>query len=181
MINIYNTIQDISKELHIEFNTVLKLLKNKFINNIYINTTLNEFIDYEYYEDIIIKFNELGYDIKESLSEFLNFDQKYKRSIYLELCNLNSCQIDKVTKSFKILSENDLEIVLNEIIKTMNSNFEKIPPDTKYKFLCCIKVEINIFEYQAFKKHVRPVKSCTYMSKPRTRRWQTNSLTMMSP
>ena len=81
------------------------------------------FFEYDYYEDIIIKFNELSHDIKESLSEFLNFDEKYNRSIYLEICNLISCQIDKVTKSFEILSENDLEIVLNEIIKTMNSNF----------------------------------------------------------
>ena len=59
-----------------------------------------------------------------------------------------------VTKSFEILSENDLEIVLNEIIKTMNSNFEKIPPDTKYKFLCYKKVEVNTSKYQALKKHV---------------------------
>ena len=36
----------------------------------------------------------------------------------------------------------------------MNSNFEKIPPDTKYKFLCYKKVEVNIFKYQALKKHV---------------------------
>ena len=33
----------------------------------------------------------------------------------------------------------------------MNSNFEKIPPDTKYKFLCYKKVEINIFKYKALK------------------------------
>ena len=36
----------------------------------------------------------------------------------------------------------------------MNSNFEKIPADTKYKFLCYKKVEINIFKYQALKKHI---------------------------
>ena len=136
MFNIDNTIQDISKGLDIEFNTVLKLFKNKFINNdIYINTTINEFIEYEYYEEIIIKFNELDYDIKESLSEFINFDQKYDKPIYLELCSLISIQIDKVTKSFEILTEIDVETVLNEIIRTMNSNFEKILPDTKYKFL----------------------------------------------
>ena len=132
MMNIYNTIQDIAKELNIEFDNVLKLFKNKFINNdIHINSTKNDFFEYDYYEDIIIKFNELTYDIKESLSEFLNFDEKYNRSIYLQICNLISCQIDKVTKSFEILSENDIEILLNEIIRTMNSNFEKIPPDTK--------------------------------------------------
>ena len=142
MFNIDNTIQDISKGLDIEFNTVLKLFKNKFINNdIYINTTINEFIEYEYYEEIIIKFNELDYDIKESLSEFMNFDQKYDKPIYLELCSLISIQIDKVTKSFEILTEIDVETVLNEIIRTMNSNFEKILPDTKYKFLCYKKLK----------------------------------------
>ena len=152
MVNIYNTIQDISNELDIEFDNVLKLFKDKFINNdIYINSTKNDFFEYDYYEDIIIKFNELSYDIKESLSEFLNFDEKYNRSIYLEICSQISAQIDKVTKSFEILSENDLEIVLNEIIKTMNSNFEKIPPDTKYEFLCYKKVEVNIFKYPALK------------------------------
>ena len=88
------------------------------------------------------------------MPEFLNFDEKYDRSIYLEICNLISYQIDEVTKSFEILSENDLEIVLNEIKQTMNSNFEKIPPDTKYKFLCYKKVEVNIFEYQALKRHI---------------------------
>ena len=65
----------------------------------------------------MIESNELSHDIKESLSEFLKFDKNYDRSMYLEICNLISCQIDKVTKSFEILSENDLEIVLNEIIK----------------------------------------------------------------
>ena len=33
------------------------------------------FFGYDYYEDIMIKFNELPHDIKESLSEFLNFDK----------------------------------------------------------------------------------------------------------
>ena len=47
------------------------------------------FFEYNYYyEDIIIKFNELSYDIKKLLSEFLNLDEKYARSIYLEICNL---------------------------------------------------------------------------------------------
>ena len=74
--------------------------------------------------------------------------------MYLEICNLISCQIDKVTKSFEILSENDVETVLNEIIKNMDDNFQKISPDTKYKFLAYKKVEVNIFKYQALKRHV---------------------------
>ena len=142
MMNIYNTIQDIAKELNIEYDNVLKLFKNKFINNdICVSSTINSFIDYDYYEDIIIKSNELPHDIKESLSEFLNFDEKYDRKIYLEICNLISCQIDKVTKSFEIFTENDVEIVLNEIIKNMDDDFQKISPNTKYKFLAYKKVK----------------------------------------
>ena len=98
------------------------------------------FFEFDYYEDMIIKFNELDHGIKESLSEFLNSDGKYDRSMYLEICNLISCQHDKVTKSFEILSENDLGIVLNEIIKNMDDNFQKISPDTKFKFLCYKKI-----------------------------------------
>ena len=103
---------------------------------------------------LIIEFNELDHDLKESLSQFINFFKKYDRKIYLQICNLISCQIDKVTKSFQILSENDVETVLDEIIKNMDDIFLKISPDTKFKFLCYKKVEINIFKYEALKKHV---------------------------
>ena len=131
------------------------MFKNKFMNNnICVSSTKNDFFEYGYYEDIIIKFNELDHGIKESLSEFLNFDEKYDRKIYLQICNLISYQIDKVTKSFEILTENDVEIVLNEIIKTMDESFEKIPPDKKYKFLCYKKVDVDIFKYEALKKHI---------------------------
>ena len=107
--NIYNTIQDIAKELNIEFNTVLKLFKTHLLIMIFmVSSSKNDFFEFDFYEDIIIKFNELAHGIKESLSEFLNFDGKYDRSMYLEICNLISCQHDKVTKSFEILSENDL-------------------------------------------------------------------------
>ena len=152
MVNIYNTIQDIAKELNIEFNTVLKLSKSKFINNdICVSSTKNDFFELDHYENQLITFDEFDYSMKESLSEFLNFDKKYDRSVYLQIFNLISCQIDKVTKSFEILSENDVETVLNEIIKNIDDNFQKISPDTKYKFLCFKKVEVNIFRYQALK------------------------------
>ena len=155
MVIIYNVIKDISEEINIEFDNVLKLFKNKFINNdICVSSTKNDFLKLDHYENQIITFDEFDYSIKESLSEFLNFDRKYDRSVYLEICNLISCQIDKVTKSFEILSENDVEIVLNEIIKNIDDNFQKISPDTKFKFLCFKKVEINIFKYQVLKKHV---------------------------
>ena len=146
-----------STELNTDVNLLLKLFINKFSNNdIYMNVKelINEFIYSEEYDEIIIEFNELDHDLKESLSQSINFDKKYDRKIYLEICNLISCQIDKVTKSFEILSENDVKTVLNEIIKNMDDNFSKISPDTKFKFLYYKKVEINIFKYEALKKHV---------------------------
>ena len=83
MMNIYNTIQDIAKELNIEFDNVLKLFKNRFINkDICVSSTKNDFFEYDYYEDIVIKFIELDHDIKESLSEFLNFDKEYDRLVF---------------------------------------------------------------------------------------------------
>ena len=126
------------------------MFKSKFINNdIRVSSTKNDF-----FENQLNTFDEFDYSTKESLSEILNFDRKYDRSVYLEICNLISCQIDKVTKSFEILSENDVETVLNEIIKNIDDNFQKISPDTKYKFLCFKKIEVNIFKYQALKRHV---------------------------
>ena len=44
MLNIYNVIKDISEEINIEFDNVLKLFKNKFINNdICVSSTKNDF------------------------------------------------------------------------------------------------------------------------------------------
>ena len=43
------------------------------------------FFEFDYYEDIIIKFNELPHDIKESLSEFLNFDENYNRNVMIQI------------------------------------------------------------------------------------------------
>ena len=40
---------------------------------------INESVYTEEYDEIIIEFNELDYDIKESISQFINFDEKYDR------------------------------------------------------------------------------------------------------
>ena len=88
IVNIYYVIKDISKELNIEFDNVLKLFKSKFINNVIcVSSAKNDFFELDHYENQIITFDELKHDIKESLSEFLNFDEKYNRLVYLEICN----------------------------------------------------------------------------------------------
>ena len=62
--------------------------------------------------------------------------------------------MEKVTKLYEILSENDIYNVLDEIQKNMQSNHEKISVDSKKKFLTSRKMDVNIFRYGALKKHV---------------------------
>ena len=76
------------------------------------------FIDENDYEELIIKFDELDYKVKNDLSLKIKFNEKYSRKIYLELCQLIGYQIDKVARSFEILNENDIESTVNDIKKT---------------------------------------------------------------
>ena len=110
------------------------------------------FIDENNYDDLLIKFDELDYKVKDELSKKIKFDKKYNKEIYLELCLLIGYQIDKVTKSFEILNENDIELALTNIKKNIDENFGKLSQNSKDQFLCFKKLEINIFKYQALKK-----------------------------
>ena len=72
-------------------------------------------IDENDYDDLLIQFDELDYKVKNDLSLKIKFDKKYNRKIYLELCQLIGYQIDKVTRSFEILNENDIEATLTDM------------------------------------------------------------------
>ena len=108
-------------------------------------------IDENEYDDLLIQFDELDYKVKNDLSLKIKFDEKYSKKIYLELCQLIGYQIDKVTRSFEILNENDIESTLKDIEKNINENFEKLSNNSRDQFLCYKKLEINIFKYQALK------------------------------
>ena len=120
----------------------------------YSQKKLEMLIDENDYDELIIQFDELDYKVKNELSEKIKFDDKYNRKIYLELCDLIGYQIDKVTRSFEILNENDIESTLTDIRKNMNENFEKLSKNSRDQFLCFKKLEINIFKCQALKKHM---------------------------
>ena len=62
--------------------------------------------------------------------------------------------MEKVTKSYEILSENDIDNVLDEIQKNIENNHEKISVNSKNKFLTYRKMDLNIFKYEALKKHI---------------------------
>ena len=112
------------------------------------------FIDENDYDDLLIQFDKLYYKVKDELSKKINFDEKYNREIYLELFQLIGYQVDKVTKSFEILNENDIKQTLINIKKNIDANFEKLSKNSKDQFLCFKKLEINIFKYKALKKHM---------------------------
>ena len=115
---------------------------------------LQMLIDENEYDELLIQFDELDYKVKNDLSLKIKFDKKYSRKIYLELCQLIGYQIDKVTRSFEILNENDIKTTLNDIEKSMNENFEKLSKNSRDQFLCYKKLEINIVKYQTLKKHM---------------------------
>ena len=97
------------------YNTIVKF-NDYYINkkidmlNIHYNRNDNDKDDINY-------FNVLDYNRIQKLSEKINFDDKYSRKIYLELCDLISYEIDNFSKTFEILNENDINIVLNQIKK----------------------------------------------------------------
>ena len=80
----------------------------------------------DYNVDNINEFNVLHYNIKQKLSDEINFDNKYSRKIYLELCDLISDHIDNVSKTHTILNENDINTVLNQIKRNMEEIWKKI-------------------------------------------------------
>ena len=118
------------------------------------NKKLQKFINENDYDELLIQFDKLDYKIKDELSKKIKFDEKYNRDIYLELCQLIGYQVDKVTKSFEILTENDIEQTLTNIKRNIAENFEKLSKNSRDQFLCFKKLEINIYKYQALKKRM---------------------------
>ena len=146
--NISNLLVDFNRY----FNKQNKKIKSSNFKDYYNNKKLQKFIDENDYDELLIQFNELDYKVKDELSKKIKFDEKYNREIYLELCQLIGYQVDKVTKSFEILTENDIESALTNIKKNIDANFEKLSKNSRDQFLCFKKLEINIFKYQALKR-----------------------------
>ena len=64
--------------------------------------------------------------------------------------------MEKVTKSYEILSENDINTTLDEVQKILKIIMKKFLLILKrnFKFLTYRKMDVNIFKYEALKKHV---------------------------
>ena len=124
---------------------MLKLHLNK---NLKVNRQENE------YNELLSKFDELDFKTKNSLDKKIYFNKKYDKKIFIELCDLLGYQMEKVTKTCQILTGNDINTTLDEIQKNIESNHEKICTDSEKKFLTYRKMDLNIFKYEALKKHV---------------------------
>ena len=60
--------------------------------------------------------------------------------------------MEKVTKLYEILSENDINNTLDEIQKNIETNHKKNSTDSRKKFLTYRKFYVNTFKYEALRK-----------------------------
>ena len=145
--DILNTIKEFKNYYNTRKIEMLKLHLNKTLK---VNRQENE----NEFNELLNKFDELDFNTKNSLNKKLYFNDKYDKEIFIEFCDLIGYQLEKVTKSYEILSETDINTVLDEIQKNIESNCEKISTDSKKKFLTYRKMDVNIFKDEALKKHV---------------------------
>ena len=98
--------------LKLHLNKSLKINRQDYKNE-------NEF------NELLNKFDEIDFKTKNSLNK-IYFNGKYDKEIFIEFCDLLGYQMEKVTKSYQILTENDIDNVLDEIQKkNIDSNHEK--------------------------------------------------------
>ena len=136
------------------FTFTMKLHLNK---NLKINR--NDYKNENEYNELLNKFDELDFKNKNSLNKKINFNEKYDKEIFIELCDLLGYQMEKVIKTYQILTENDIDTTLDEIQKNIENNHEKISVDSKKKFLTYKKMNVNIFKYEALKKMLELIKN----------------------
>ena len=123
------------KSSEINTNVYNKIVEfNNYYNNRKIEMLNTHYNRNDYNIDNINEFNVLDYNIKQKLGDEINFDNKYSRKIYLELCDLISYQIDNVSKTYPILNENDINIVLNEIKRNMEKTSKNYQEHQKTNF-----------------------------------------------
>ena len=123
------------------------MLKLHLDKNLRVNRQENE----NKFNELLNKFDELDFETKNSLNKKIYFNEKYDKEIFIELCDLLGFLMEKVTKTYEILSENDINTILDEIQKNIDNNHEKISIDSKKKFLTYRKMDVNIFKYEALK------------------------------
>ena len=144
----YQDISNVIKEFKDYYdNQKIEMLKLHLSKNLKINRQENE----NKYNELLNKFDELDFKTKNSLNKKIYFNEKYDKEIFIELCDLLGFQMEKVSKTYQILTENDINTALDEIQKKIESNHEKISVDSKKKFLIYRKMDVNIFKYEALK------------------------------
>ena len=148
---LYQDILNVIKEFKDYYDTLkIEMLKIHLKKLIKVNRNKNE----NKYNKLLNKFDELNLKTKNSLNKKIYFNEKYNKEIFIELSDLLGYQMEKVTKTYQILNENDINTVLDEIQKNIESNHKKISTGSKKKFLTYRKMDVNIFKYEALKKRI---------------------------
>ena len=106
------------------------MLKLHLNRNLKVNRQGNE----NEYNELLNKFDELDFKTENSLNKEICFNEKYGKEIFIELCDILGYQLEKVTKTYQILTENDINTTLDEIQKNIENNHEKMSTDSKEKF-----------------------------------------------
>ena len=119
---LYQDILNVIKEFKDYYNTQkIEMLKLHLNKNLKVNRQENEIR----YNKLLNEFDKLDFKTKNSLNKKIYFNEKYDKEIFIELCDLLGYQMEKVTKSYEILSENDINTVLDEIQKILKVIMKK--------------------------------------------------------
>ena len=119
---LYQDILNIIKEFKDYYDTrKIEMLKLHLNENLKINRQQNE----NEFNELLNKFDELDFKTKNSLNNKKYFNEKYDKEIFIEFCDLIGYQMEKVTKTYEILSENDINTVLKfkKILKLITKKF----------------------------------------------------------
>ena len=117
---LYQDILNVIKEFKDYYDTrKIEMLKLHLNKDLKVNKQENE------YNELLNKFDELDFKTKNSLNKKIYFNEKYDKEIFIELCDLLGFQMEKVTKTYQILTESDIDTTLDEIQKILKIIMKK--------------------------------------------------------
>ena len=121
---LYQDILNVIKEFKDYYDTrKIEMLKLHLNKDLKINR--HDYKNENEYNELLNKFDELDFKTKNSLNKKIYFNEKYDKEIFIKLCDILGYQLEKVTKTYQILTENDINTTLDEIQKILKIIMKK--------------------------------------------------------